>query len=122
MAKQKKNETPEQFELRKDLARVRIMLRRVFMQSAPRRNALRRATVRRREGSRVRAYKVCEHCRMEYSKASVRVDHIERCGELNSWADVPEFAARMLVGEEGLQVLCIDCDYHKREQERTGHG
>lgn len=49
----------------------------------------------------------------------VAVDHKEPCGSLKSVADIEPFVRRLIVGPEGLQVLCkANCHAAKTLAER----
>lgn len=51
----------------------------------------------------------CQDCQRWFPGKLVEVDHIEPCGSLKSFEDLPGFAARLFCEVDGLQVLCNEC-------------
>lgn len=61
----------------------------------------------------------CNICRATFPRKEVEVDHIEPCGSLREYEDLPEFVARLFVGREKLQVVCKKCHREKTNDSRT---
>lgn len=51
----------------------------------------------------------CALCEKWHPRDNVEVDHIEACGKLQCYEDLPGFVERLFVGVEKLRVLCIPC-------------
>lgn len=51
----------------------------------------------------------CSVCKKWHKQTDVEVDHIEPCGSLKSFEDLPGFVERMFCGKEGLRVVCSPC-------------
>jgi hypothetical protein len=51
----------------------------------------------------------CEICKGWYYGKEVDVDHIEPCGSLKEFADMPAFTERLFCLPEKLRVLCKPC-------------
>lgn len=60
----------------------------------------------------------CAICDGWFKQKDVNVDHIEPCGALNSFEDLPGFVERLFCGVEGLQVTCKECHKAKTNEER----
>lgn len=61
---------------------------------------------------------VCAECDKWYGSSQVQVDHIEPCGSLKKFDDLPDFVERMFCEAEGFQVLCKDCHQAKTNREK----
>ncbi len=63
----------------------------------------------------------CSKCNGWFPQKEVSVDHIDPCGSLRSFEDLPAFARRLFVEKEGLRVLCNPCHQiiTKTERERN---
>lgn len=48
----------------------------------------------------------CNECKKWFKDKDVSIDHIQECGSLNSFEDIPDFCRRLFVEVNGLQVLC----------------
>lgn len=48
-------------------------------------------------------------CSNWHKRDGVQVDHIEECGQLRKYDDLPGFVSRLFCETSGLQVLCKDC-------------
>lgn len=70
-----------------------------------------------RKGRRVYLYK-CNSCKESFTTSQITVDHIEPCGSLRSFDDLPSFAAKLFCPIENLQVLCKKCHHAKTMAER----
>lgn len=58
----------------------------------------------------------CEECRQLFK--ALEVDHIESCGSLLSFEDLPEFCRKMfLVTDEGCNALCKSCHGKKTRED-----
>lgn len=51
----------------------------------------------------------CAACKELFKGKEVQVDHIEECGSLNKYEDLPEFVRKLFVSEDKLQILCKEC-------------
>lgn len=60
----------------------------------------------------------CAVCGRYKPATQTQVDHIVPCGSLKDWDDIPSFAERLFVGEDGLQVICSTCHKKKTKQDR----
>lgn len=58
----------------------------------------------------------CQGCQRWFPGKLVEVDHIEPCGSLKSFEDLPGFASRLFCEVDGLQVLC-DCCHSEKHSE-----
>lgn len=54
----------------------------------------------------------CAKCKRWKKQTDVEVDHIEPCGSLRSFEDLPGFVERLFCEIEGLRVVCKVC--HKK--------
>ena len=61
----------------------------------------------------------CASCGEIFPSKEVQVDHIEPCGELRTFDDLPGFVERMFVEKEGFQLLCKGCHQLKTNAERA---
>lgn len=50
------------------------------------------------------------------------MDHVEPTGTLKTLEDLPLFVARLFVGTDKLQVLCLTCHQIKTNKERAERG
>lgn len=62
----------------------------------------------------------CNICKNWFPEKQVNVDHIVPAGSLKSFQDLPGFAERLFVEEDGLQVACNSCHDTKTKNERNG--
>ena len=60
----------------------------------------------------------CADCKKWFMQKDVQVDHIESCGSLNSYDDLPRFVERMFVPSSKLRVLCKPCHQTRTNDER----
>ena len=68
------------------------------------------ATVKRTvEGQRHKYEFQCSQCLNWFKQKEVEVDHIEACGSLNKYEDLPQFVKRLFVGTDKLRVVCKPC-------------
>lgn len=58
----------------------------------------------------------CAYCKKWYSGKDTQVDHIEECGELNTYRDIPRFVRTLFCEEDNLQVLCSKCHDKKTKE------
>lgn len=57
-------------------------------------------------------YQCCE-CRQWKMGTEIEVDHIDDCGRLAKFSDLPGFVSRLLCEVDGLRVVCKDCHQAK---------
>ena len=60
----------------------------------------------------------CNHCKQWFPIKQTQVDHIIPAGRLSSFDDLGEFAKRLFVEEDGLQILCSKCHDIKTKNEK----
>lgn len=73
----------------------------------------------------------CEHCKEWFPVKYMCVDHIDPCGSLKDYNDLPKFVENMFCGVDNLQKLCNytlkdkelfggepSCHYKKSQEER----
>lgn len=70
------------------------------------------------KGKRHKSEYQCAQCKGWFKQADVQVDHIEPCGSLKSYADLPLFVEKMFCEPKDMQVLCKDCHQVKTNEER----
>lgn len=57
----------------------------------------------------------CQGCNKTFRLREVQVDHIVPCVDvLVGWQGLAEFAKRLFVASDGLQVLCKDDCHHEK--------
>lgn len=61
----------------------------------------------------------CAICKGWFPDKFTTVDHLEPCGSLSSYDDLPRFVEKLLCGEDNLQVLCDSCHQLKTNKERS---
>jgi hypothetical protein len=61
----------------------------------------------------------CDECKNWFPRKEVQADHIEPCGSLKSFDDIPRFVERLLCELSGIRVLCVSCHKAKTQLERT---
>jgi len=89
---------------------VRSGLRSTYNKWPPKWNILAKAKrAYEGEGKQQKWEYLCAVCKQHHKQKDISVDHIEPCGSLNSFEDLPGFVERLFVHEEGLRVLCNDC-------------
>lgn len=88
---------------------IRSLLRQGFMYY-PAKTAVKKAAGRR--NGRSVEYQ-CAACEGWFASKEVQVDHIEPCGSLRSYDDLPGYVERLYCEPEGLQVLCKGCHAKK---------
>lgn len=59
----------------------------------------------------------CAQCGQMFKRTEVQVDHVEACGTLKSFAELPGFAERMFCEKDGLRVVCKPCHKEKTAEE-----
>lgn len=67
---------------------------------------------KRVQGKRHRYEHQCAICEGWFKQSDVEVDHIEPCGSLKSYDDLPGFVEKLFCEPEGLRILCKTC--HKK--------
>ena len=55
-------------------------------------------------------------CREWFKRADIEVDHVEPCGTLRTYDDLPQFVRRLFAEVDELRVLCRDCHRSRRGQ------
>lgn len=61
----------------------------------------------------------CSACRGWFPRKRVQVDHIESCGTLKTFEDLPDFVRRLFCEVEGLRILCKDCHEKRTKEEKA---
>lgn len=74
------------------------------------------------EDKRTRFVYVCAVCNKEYKDKDVQIDHVEPCGSLKSFADLPLFCERLFCEKEGYRILCTDCHQTVTNEQRLNKG
>lgn len=98
---------------------IRSGLRRLWSKYPLKYKALNNAK-RRKEGvqGKQKYEYQCACCSRFFAGKNVSVDHIVPAGSLRSYADLPDFCAKLFCAIEGLQVLCYACHAAKTNEER----
>ncbi len=60
----------------------------------------------------------CNNCKEFFDMKQIEVDHINPCGSLKTFADLPVFVESLFVEVDGYQVLCKKCHLSKSLNER----
>lgn len=94
---------------------IRSALRSAFMKYPVRSHAKRAAMVDTDEGARYR----CATCDELFLTGEVQVDHVNPCGSLKTYDDLPGFVERLFCELDGFQVLCKGCHQTKTNAERA---
>ena len=94
---------------------IRNALRSAFQKSPVKHAAKRQALELTDNGGRYR----CASCSELFRGSDVHVDHIEPCGSLKTFDDLPGFVERMFCEVEGFQILCKPCHQDKTNAERA---
>lgn len=95
---------------------IRSALRLASRKWPPRVEAKQR--VRRRYRGRNKRQKweyQCHGCGQWYADKEVEVHHLEPCGKLSDFGDLPDFTRRLFCEADGMVVLCHKC--HQKEGE-----
>lgn len=71
------------------------------------------------EGKRHRYEYQCAECGEWFQAKEVQVDHIEPCGSLKTFEDLPKFTSTLFCEEDNLQVICKPCHKIKTAEERA---
>jgi 5-methylcytosine-specific restriction endonuclease McrA len=62
---------------------------------------------------------LCSICKQFHPKKNVEVNHIVPAGSLRSYADIPEFCARLFSEDPAnYEVLCKDCHLDVTKEQR----
>lgn len=97
---------------------IRSGLRSKWMRWPPRYVA--KANVKRTvKGKRHKSEFQCAECSKWFKDGEVQIDHIEGCGSLKSFDDLPQFVEKLFCESDGLQVLCKPCHKIKTAEERA---
>ena len=62
---------------------------------------------------------VCEECHIPYNLEKTNVHHLQECGKLNSFEDLPGFCERLFCSSEKMILLCENC-HKKIHENETG--
>lgn len=96
---------------------IRSGLRQLSMRWPPLRNIMRRD---RRPYSgpdkRTKWEHRCEICGGWYPAKMIEVDHVEPCGQLKSYDDLPGFVARLLCEADNLRKTCATCNQSRQKE------
>lgn len=90
---------------------IRSALRAAFMKWGPKNAAKLNAKIGYNQYT-------CASCEGVFGNKDVQVDHIEPCGTLKKYDDLPAFVEKMFCEVEGFQVLCKSCHQTKTNEER----
>lgn len=90
---------------------IRSALRAAFMKWGPKNAAKLNAKIGYNQYT-------CASCEGVFGNKDVQVDHIEPCGTLKKYDDLPAFVEKMFCEVEGFQVLCKSCHQIKTNEER----
>lgn len=109
--------TPEQRAERKFWTSLRSACRRLWLWYSP-------ARKQAWEGAKTGGGWRCAECEGTFKGKDCAVDHIVPAGTLKCFDDVGPFLTRLMVGSNGLQVLCDECHKAKtaEERKRRAHG
>lgn len=89
---------------------IRSGLRSKWMRWPPRYKALELARRKSLSSNKRLKYEFqCALCEDWFQRDDVEVDHIEACGKLQRYEDLPGFVKRLFVGVDKLRVLCKQC-------------
>jgi 5-methylcytosine-specific restriction endonuclease McrA len=97
---------------------IRTALRSAFARYPVRFHAKKQAE-RTVTGKRHRYEYKCAGCKKWFKSNEVQVDHIEPCGSLRTYKDLPKFVERLFCEADGLQILCKSCHHTKTQAERA---
>ena len=61
----------------------------------------------------------CNVCKGWFADKEVAVDHINPCGSLKTYEDLPRFVSTLFCEKENLQIICDSCHRIKTNKERT---
>ena len=96
---------------------IRSALRNASSRWAPAQACLKNAEVGKRinrKSGRLAMHYRCAGCQAELPRKAVQIDHINEAGSLKNFDDLPGFAQRLFVEEEGFQILCIERCHHRK--------
>lgn len=99
---------------------IRAGLRKLSVKWPPANNVMKQA---RRpyigENKRMKWEYQCNTCKNWFPQKKVLRDHITPCGSCRSYQEVAQFVEKLLVEENGYQILCEKCHQIKTNQENT---
>lgn len=61
----------------------------------------------------------CECCRNWFMRKHVKVDHIDDCGPMNKFDDLPGYVERMFCEPEKLRIICDGCHSLRHEKRES---
>ena len=98
---------------------IRSALRRAWMKYPLKHKVLNSASrpYRGTDRRRKKEYQ-CNVCRGWFKGTDVSVDHIEPCGSLKTFEDLPKFVSTLFCEESNLQCICSACHSVKTKRER----
>lgn len=89
---------------------IRSALRQAWSRYPVRHQVLNRASrpYKGKDKRRKKEYQ-CSQCDNWFMQKEVEVDHVEPCGTLKSYNDLPRFVSTLLCEEDNLRVVCKPC-------------
>lgn len=61
----------------------------------------------------------CEQCRKWFVRAKIEVNHVNPCGSLKCFEDLPEFCRKLFIEiDGGWEVLCLTCHQKETNKQR----
>lgn len=89
---------------------IRTALRKASVRWPPRIEAKNRYRRQYRGENKRRKWEYqCSRCGEWFADGEVEIDHLEPCGKLQDYADLPEFVRKLFCEAERLQLLCHFC-------------
>lgn len=61
----------------------------------------------------------CAECLVWFPRKEIHLDHIEACGSLRGFADLPGFVQRLLCEVDGIRVSCTTCHKARHDAEKA---
>lgn len=100
---------------------IRSALRRAWSKYPVRYQVLNKARreLKEKKGNQKYEYQ-CNQCKSWFKQKEIEVDHIQACGSLKTYDDLPRFVSTLFCEEDNLQVVCKPChrDITKKEREK----
>ena len=96
-------------------SKIRSALRNAFRYWKPMQVALEKASrPSQSSNKRIKKEYQCNHCKQWFKRLDVQIDHIEECGSLNSYDDIPTFIERLT--KENVDAYQVLCKKHHKEK------